>query len=91
MDSLLGIDRNDDEDDYLDVLGTLIRDYDLEHHPVPTLTQASVLRSLMEDRGITQAQLARETGIADSNINRMLSNQQGISRRCCLIFGNFGS
>lgn len=36
MRPLLGIDRSDDEEDYLEVLGGIIKAYEDEHHPMPS-------------------------------------------------------
>ena len=80
MRSLLGIERNPDEADYLNVLGTLIREYETDHVALPTLTPADVLRALMEDRGISQAERAAATGIADADIAAILANRRGISQ-----------
>ena len=41
----------------LDTLGTLIRVYEEEHHPIPACSGADVLRFLMEEHGLTQSDL----------------------------------
>lgn len=79
MRSLLDLDRTHAEDDYLLVLGDLIGAYDDEHHALPTLTQGDVLRALMEDRGVTQAQVAAVTGIDATTIAAMLANRRGLT------------
>ena len=89
MKPLLGIGRSADEEDYLDVLGTLIHEYETEHHPMPEPTQGDILRSLMEDRGVSQAQLAAATGIADSNVSAILANRRGISKANMIALGKF--
>lgn len=89
MDTLLSRDLDQDEDDYLHVLGFLIREYDEEHHVLPASIPADVLRDLMDEQGVTQADLAAATGIAGPNISAMLANRRGISKRCCKLFGEF--
>lgn len=41
----------------LDTLGTLIHDYEEQHHPVPECSGVDVLRFLMEEHGLTQSDL----------------------------------
>lgn len=41
----------------LDTLGTLISAYEEEHHPLPECSGVDVLRFLMEEHGLTQADL----------------------------------
>ncbi len=41
----------------LDTLGTLIYAYEEEHHPIPECSGVDVLRFLMEEHGLTQADL----------------------------------
>ena len=86
MRSLLGIERSEDEDDYLDILGDLIRAYEVEHFPMPQATQADVLRDLLEDRGLSQADLAAASGVADSNISAILAGRRGISKANMIAF-----
>lgn len=89
MRSLLGIELSTDEADYLDVLGDLIRAFELAEHPQPTATQGDILRAMLEDRGVIQAELAAATGVADSNISAMLNNRRGISKANMIAFGKF--
>ena len=51
-----------DEADYLDVLGDLVLAYEEAEHPILKATQAHILRALMEDRDVTQAQVAPGPG-----------------------------
>ncbi len=41
----------------LDTLGTLVQAYEKMHHPVPTVNAREVLRLLMEEHGLRQADL----------------------------------
>jgi HTH-type transcriptional regulator/antitoxin HigA len=70
-----------DEEDYLDVLGDLVKKYETEHHPVRPVSDAEMLRHLIEARETTQAQVAEETGIAESTISEILSGKRGMNRR----------
>ena len=78
--TITGIERHQDEEDYFTVLCGLIRAYEDLHVELPTLTQGDVLKALLEDREMSQADLSKATGIADSNISAMLHNRRGISK-----------
>src|SRR5438046_400745 len=70
-----------DEDDYLEVLGDLVEKYETEHHPIPPVSDADMLRHLIEARGTTQAAVAAETGIAVSTVSEILAGKRGLNRR----------
>jgi HTH-type transcriptional regulator / antitoxin HigA len=81
VDSLLG--RRDlarEEEDYLDVLGDLVERYEAKAHPMPPVSDAAMLRHLIEARGISQTGLARATSIADSTISDVLSGKRSLNR-----------
>ena len=48
-----------DEEDDLEVLALLVRDYEDRHHPAPPVAGAEMLRHKMEHREETLAQVAR--------------------------------
>ncbi len=48
-----------DEEDYLDVLGLVIADYEDSIYEHPEFTPVERLRHLMEEHALTQAELAR--------------------------------
>lgn len=83
IDSLIDkSDRNEGENDYLDVLGDLVKKYESDHYPMTPVTDAEMLHFLMTDaKGITQARLAADTGISESTISEILSGKRGLSRR----------
>jgi HTH-type transcriptional regulator/antitoxin HigA len=73
-------DLNQDERDYLDVLSDLIERYESEAYPVPPASDAEVLAHLIEARGTTQAQVARETKLAESTISEVLAGKRELNR-----------
>jgi HTH-type transcriptional regulator / antitoxin HigA len=78
------IDRDEltsDEDDYLDILGDIVEKYETEHHPMPPVSDAEMLRHLIEAKDTTQAQVAAETGIAESTISAILAGKRGLNRK----------
>ena len=81
IDRLLGAGPLDHgQEMYLDVLSDLAAVYEDEHHPIPAASDADMLRHLMEAKGITQAQLNRDTSIAKSTISEILSGKKNFTR-----------
>jgi HTH-type transcriptional regulator / antitoxin HigA len=68
-----------DEEDYLDVLGLLIADYEDSIYEHPEFTPVERLRHLMEEHALTQAELARRTGIAVTSLSDILNDKRRIS------------
>ncbi|MBW3541363.1 MAG: helix-turn-helix domain-containing protein [Planctomycetes bacterium] len=82
MDRLLGSVRLDDgEKMYLDALSDLVASYEDEHHQIAPASDADMLRHLMETRGITQAELSRQAGLAKSSIFEVLTGEKPFSRQ----------
>jgi HTH-type transcriptional regulator/antitoxin HigA len=73
--------RNQDEEDYLDVLSDLVEKYEDEHDPMPPVSGAEMLRFLIENQETTQAKVAAETGIAESTISEILAAQRELNRK----------
>jgi HTH-type transcriptional regulator / antitoxin HigA len=65
-----------DEHDYLLVLCGLIEAYEDEHHPIPAASGVPMLRYLIESRGVPQARVAAETGIAESTLSEILAGKR---------------
>lgn len=81
IDALL--DRDDlapPEQDYLDVLSDLVEAYEDEHVPIEPVSDAEMLRFLIQSKGVTQAQAAAEAGIAESTISEVLSGKRKLNR-----------
>jgi HTH-type transcriptional regulator / antitoxin HigA len=69
-----------EERDYLDVLAGLVERYEREQHPMPSVSDAQMLRHLIEAQSVTQAQVARGTGIAESTISAVLAGNRRLNR-----------
>jgi len=81
VDELLNLqERTPNEADYLEVLGNLIERYENEAHPIPRGTDTEMLRFLIENKEVSQTEVARETKIADSTISAILSGKRAITR-----------
>jgi HTH-type transcriptional regulator/antitoxin HigA len=82
MDFLLAKGQLDDgEETYLDALSDLVAVYEDEHHAIEPAADADMLRHLLEARGVTQAQLSQEAGIAKSTISEVLAGKKPFSRQ----------
>jgi len=68
------------EASYLAALTDLVGSYEDEHFPIEAASDADMLRHLLDAKGITQAQLHRETGISKSSISEVLSGKKSLSR-----------
>src|SRR6516165_12423410 len=73
--------HDDGEEMYLDALSDLVAAYEDEHHAIEPASDADMLRHLLEARGITQAELSRDTSIAKSTISEVLAGKKPFSRQ----------
>lgn len=82
MDCLLAkSELNDGQETYLDALSDLVGVYEDEHHAIEPASDADMLQHLLEAKGITQAQLSQESGIAKSSISEVLAGKKSFSRQ----------
>jgi HTH-type transcriptional regulator/antitoxin HigA len=70
-----------DEEDYLDVLGLLIADYEDAIYEHPEFPPVERLRHLMEEHALTQAELARRTAVPVTSLSDILNGKRRISPR----------
>jgi len=68
-----------DEADYLEVLGSLIERYEREVHPISRGTDAEMLRFLIENKGVSPAEVAAQTQMTDSTLAAILAGEQTIA------------
>jgi HTH-type transcriptional regulator/antitoxin HigA len=67
------------EEDRLDVLATLVNAYEDEHYTMlDAVSPLELLKAVMTDRGLTQADLARVVG-SRSRASEILSAKRGLS------------
>ena len=82
MDRVLAKGELDDgEEMYLDALSDLVAAYEDAHHAIEPASDADMLRHLMEAKGVTQAQLSKETGMAKSSVSEVLAGKKPFSRQ----------
>lgn len=68
------------ESDYLDVLGDLVEKYEDEHVEMPHVSDAAMLRTLMEEKGVKQADVVRGTGISKTVLSLVLNGKRDLTR-----------
>jgi HTH-type transcriptional regulator / antitoxin HigA len=57
-----------------------VEKFEDEHVPMPHVTDAEILRHLLEARDITQARAAKEVGIAESTVSEVLAGHRRLTR-----------
>jgi HTH-type transcriptional regulator / antitoxin HigA len=77
------------EEMYLDALSDLVAAYEDEHYPIEPASDADMLRHLMEAKGVTQAQLSRETTVPKSTISEILAGKKQFSRPMIRKFADY--
>ncbi len=65
---------------YLDALCDLVVVYEDQYHPIPTASDADLLRHLMEAKGVTQTQIHKDTGLSKSGISEVLAGKKPFSK-----------
>ena len=82
MDRLLAqgkLDRG--QQSYLDALSDLVASYEDKHFPIEPASDADMLRHLLDAKGVSQADLHRQSGISKSSISEILSGKKPFSRQ----------
>jgi HTH-type transcriptional regulator/antitoxin HigA len=69
-----------EEEDYLEVLGDLIEQYESEAHPIAPVSDVEMLRHLIEAKCVSQTEVSKATGIADSTISEVLKGKRSLNR-----------
>jgi HTH-type transcriptional regulator / antitoxin HigA len=62
------------------VLGNLVERYETEKCPERPVSDAAMLRHLIDARAVSQVEVARATGIANSTISAVLHGNRSLSR-----------
>jgi HTH-type transcriptional regulator/antitoxin HigA len=64
----------------LDLLATLVADYEENRYPIPDLKPAELLKFLLSERGMTRAELARQTGIPRQKVTNAINGTRPLSK-----------
>lgn len=75
------VDMDTDEDDYLDILSGLIARYEAEAHPLPPVSDADMLRHLIDSRAVTQAAVSAGSGVDAPTLSAILAGNRTLNRR----------
>ena len=68
------------ESEMVELLSTLIEQYEEVEYPTPDCSAAEMLEHLLEVRALSKAQLARDAGIPRSVITNVLAGRRAISK-----------
>jgi HTH-type transcriptional regulator / antitoxin HigA len=90
LDELLARGELDDgEEMYLDALSDLVAVYEDEHYAIEPASDAEMLRHLMDAKGVSQAQVSRDTMIPKSTISEVLAGKKPFSRQMIRKLANY--
>jgi HTH-type transcriptional regulator / antitoxin HigA len=80
IDKLLQQDLDRGSQEYLDALTDLVATYEDERVVIPDACEADVLRELMRSNSLTQPQLAKQVGIAQSTLSSVLTGARPLTK-----------
>jgi HTH-type transcriptional regulator/antitoxin HigA len=89
IESLLTTDPSREKSELIDLLATLIEQYEAIENPTPEVSPRDLLEHYLENRGLTRAELARQTGIPRSAITNILHGRRSISKANARRLANF--
>ena len=80
IDRLMAIEHpSADQLDFLELLSTLVEDYESVASPTPAPSLAALLEHLIEAKGATQTTVAKEAGVSPSTISDVLASRRSLS------------
>src|SRR2546422_1213847 len=81
LQELLDIEELDpDERDYLQVLGTLIHEYESAHHPMKPVRPAALLAFLIESKGVSHKTVAEAIGMTEPGLSHLVAGRRPFTR-----------
>ncbi len=89
LNELLRQDRDQGTQDYLNVLTDLVAAYEDEHVPIPNVSESEVLRELMRSNRLSQMELAKAVGIAQSAASAVLTGARSLTKGQILTLAKF--
>jgi HTH-type transcriptional regulator/antitoxin HigA len=79
------------EQDYLEILGNVIDEYESKAHAIEPLPPNQMLAMSIETKGVTQSEVSRATGIPVSTISELIAQKREFNRahieKLCAYFG----
>lgn len=76
VDALLREDLDDGGLAYLDALSDLVIVYEQQNHAVPPLPPHQLLAHMLEERSMSQAELARRAGLAKATVSDLVTGKR---------------
>jgi HTH-type transcriptional regulator/antitoxin HigA len=76
IDALLRENLDDGGEAYLNALSDLVIVYEQEHHAVRPLPPDELLAQMLEERGMSQAELSRATGLAKATVSDLATGKR---------------
>lgn len=73
----------------IEVLATLIQQYESEEQRAPNVSPAQMLAHCIEAREVTAAQVCRDTGIPHATLSNVLAGRRGISKASAVKLGQY--
>jgi HTH-type transcriptional regulator/antitoxin HigA len=89
IDRLLREDLDEGGQEYLDALTDLVETYESKHVTIPDAPEADVLRELIRASGLTQPNLAKKVGIAQSTISAVLNGTRSLTKEQVVTLARF--
>jgi HTH-type transcriptional regulator/antitoxin HigA len=89
LNELLRRDRDEGAQAYLDVLTDLVAAYEDKHVPMPDVSEADVLRELMRSNRLSQMELSKAVGIAQSSILAVVTGARSLTKGQILKLAKF--
>jgi HTH-type transcriptional regulator / antitoxin HigA len=80
IDRLMQGDLDSSAEDYLGVLASLVENYEQRRFPINSASDIDVLRELMRANGLSQNELAKKVGIAQSTISNVLNGSRKLTK-----------
>jgi HTH-type transcriptional regulator / antitoxin HigA len=80
IDWLLRQDLDEGAQAYLDVLTDLVAVHENEHVLIPYVSEAELLRELMQSNGLSQTELAKTIRISQSTISAVLRGNRSLTK-----------
>lgn len=81
--------RSKDEEDYLDVLGTLIESYEEVHYPMGSVSGVDMLVHLMEAREVTQTGVSQGASLPLSTVSEILAGKRKLNVKHITLLAQF--
>ncbi|HLW66468.1 MAG TPA: helix-turn-helix domain-containing protein, partial [Gemmataceae bacterium] len=91
LDEMLQKDLDHGEQAYLEALSDLVIVYEREHHSIPELPPHELLAQLLLDRGMSQADLVRVSGLPKATVSDLVTGKRSFTfKQMHLVAAIFG-